>query len=116
MVHSSRSASCGKDGRRLPAVAVRATPAPALATHPCGEQGTGLDCTLALTETHLRKYYVNTTVLLRGASGIAWASAYNPHHAWGPGGAGTCPATTARHGWPSGDAAGPGGGHQARPL
>ena len=38
------------------------------------------DCTLPPTETHLRKYYAKTTVLLREASGMAWASAYNVHH------------------------------------
>ena len=38
------------------------------------------DCTLHPHETHLRKCYANTTVLLRGTSGMAWTSAYNPHH------------------------------------
>src|SRR5262245_18569779 len=47
------------------------------------------DCTLPPTETHLRKYYGNTTILLRKASGMAWASAYNSHHT------GTCGALEA---------------------
>jgi hypothetical protein len=81
MVLSSRPASCGQHGRRLPAVAARGRhPTPSLATHPCREQATVPDCTLPPTETHLRKYYANTTVLLRVASGMAQASAYNSHH------------------------------------
>src|SRR5262249_40909970 len=53
---------------------------PALVAHPGRVPAPAPDWTLPPSETHLRKYYENTTVRLRGTPGIVWASPYNPHH------------------------------------